>query len=91
MVPPSLAKAADTALNPDATVTEMLHLVLYLAAFWAIFFYLVTVISRPLVYGKLWLIAAGGRVYVRGGKESAESLGSFTKKEDFIVNTLTTL
>jgi hypothetical protein len=89
MVPPFLAKAVDTALNPDATVTEMLHLVLYLAVFWALFFYLFTVIVRPLVYGKPWLIAAGERFYARGGKEEAESFGFSTKKEEFIDHFMT--
>jgi hypothetical protein len=89
MVPPFLAKAVDTALNPAATVTEILHLVLYLAAFWALFFYLATAILRPLVYGKPWLIAAGERFYVRGGKEEAALFGFSTKKEDCIEHFMT--
>jgi len=84
LMPPFLSDVIGMAMDPDATMLEMLQLVLYFAGFWAIVFYVGTILIRPLVFGKAWLVTAGERFYVRGGKEEYEMLGFPTKKEDFI-------
>jgi hypothetical protein len=50
-----------TIFNKDATLVELLQLVICVALFWAVFFYLFGLIVGPLVKGKPWLAAAGSR------------------------------
>ena len=70
--------------DPEVSAKELLQLESWIAAFWALFFYVFAVIVRPLIKGKSWLVAAGNRDYERGGNDFHEALGMSVSKEDFL-------
>jgi len=74
----------ETIFNEDATITDLLLLVLSLALVWFVVFYVAAAIIHPLVHNKPWLVAAGERDYDRGGKELHEKLGAPKTKPQFV-------
>lgn len=74
----------ETIFNEDATCIDLILVVLALAVFWFVVFYVAAAIIRPLTHGKPWIVAAGERDYERGGKELWENLGIPMTKAEFV-------
>ena len=83
-IPAPSFNVIETIFNEDATAADLLFLVLALAVFWFVIFYVAAAIIRPIVFNKPWLVAAGERDYERGGKELYEKLGIPKTKQQFV-------
>ena len=70
--------------DEEPSPNDMARLVAVFAVFWAIFFHIFSLVAKPILNGKSWLLAAGERFYARGGKEEYELMGLAQTKKDFL-------